>query len=159
MRTFVTAIMTASLVLPLTFEATAQQRDTQPPRDVQRNADRDRDQMRSAWTRPADVMESKKLIGARLKGADGKDLGEIDQLLVNQKDGQISHVVVGKGGIAGIGETKVVVPWSDLQVRWDRDTPVVSIDATALERAQRYEARGVDRDRAPSASPSTRPSR
>ncbi|MGH7389964.1 MAG: PRC-barrel domain-containing protein [Candidatus Rokuibacteriota bacterium] len=148
-----TAIVTGSLVLlPLAFEASAQMRDTQ--RDTQRSGS-DKDKMRTAWNKPADVMESKKLIGARIKGADGKDVGEIDQLMVNQKDGKISHVVIGKGGVAGIGETKVVVPWSDLQVRWDRDTPVVSVDAAALEQAPRYEARAADRDRAPSASPST----
>jgi len=143
-RTFVTAIMTASLVLPLAYGASAQPRDTQ-------------DKNRPAWTRPADVMESKTLIGARVKGVDGKDLGEIDQLLVNQGDGKISHVVIGTGGFAGIGESKLVMPWSDLQVRWDGDEPMVTVDTAALDRAQRYEAR--DRDRAPAASPSTTPRR
>jgi sporulation protein YlmC with PRC-barrel domain len=146
-RTFVTAIVTASLVLPLAFDASAQQRETT------READKDKN--RPAWSKPADVVEAKKLMGARVKGADGKDLGEIDQLLVNQSDGKVSHVVIGKGGFVGVGETKLVMPWSDLKVRMDGDKPMVSVDTAALDRAQRYEAR--DRDRAPAASPSTAP--
>lgn len=152
MRTFVTAIVTASLVLPLAFDVSAQQRDTQ---DRPREADKDKN--RPAWSKPADVVEAKKLMGARVKGADGKDVGEIDQLLVNQSDGKVSHVVIGKGGFAGLGETKVVMPWSDLHVRWDGDKPMVSVETAALDRAQRYEAR--DRERAPAASPSTTPRR
>jgi sporulation protein YlmC with PRC-barrel domain len=153
-RTFVTAILTASLVLPFAFDASAQQRDTQP-RDTQRDADRDKDKSRPAWTKPAGVVEAKKLVGARVKGADGKDIGEIDQLLVNESDGKISHVVIGKGGFAGIGENKLVVPWSDVKIRMDGDKPMVSMDTAALDRAQRYESRDRDRDRTPSASPGT----
>lgn len=150
MRTFVTAIATASLVLPLAFTVAAEQKS---------EMQRDSDKMRTAWTKPADVVESKKLIGARVKGADGKDVGEIDQLLVNQDDGKISHVVIGKGGFAGIGETKLVLPWSDMKVRWEDDKAVVSVDAAALDRAHRYEVRDRDRDRAPAASPTTTPRR
>lgn len=151
MRTFVTAIATASLVLPLALNASAEQKSEKS------EMHRDSDKMRTAWTKPADVVESKKLIGARVKGADGKDVGEIDQLLVNQDDGKISHVVIGKGGFAGIGETKLVLPWSDMKLRWEDNKAVVSVDTAALDRAQRYEARDRDRDRAPSASPTTMP--
>src|SRR5918994_978065 len=71
-------------------------------------------------TRPADkpardtAAETKDIIGTRIKSTDGKDLGEVDQLLID-RNGKVSHVVIGFGGVAGVGEKKVVVPWSDLK--------------------------------------------
>lgn len=161
MKTLITALVTASLVLPLALDAPAQPRDTQRERQTDMQRDTDRDKQRQAWTKPADVVESRRLIGAKVRGADGKDIGEIDQLLVKQDDGKISHVVIGMGGLAGIGETKVVVPWSDVQVRRDReggDRWIVSVDRAALDKAPRYEARdGRDRSTSPAASPGTSP--
>jgi sporulation protein YlmC with PRC-barrel domain len=140
------SVLSASLVLPLALDVSAQTRtDTAPKAE------------RQAWAKPDGVMETRKLIGARIKDTAGKDLGEIDQLLVNQNDGKVSHVVVGVGGLAGIGETHVVVPWSDVKVRWERDNAVVSMDRAALDKAPRYEVKGPTRDRAPAASPSTAP--
>jgi hypothetical protein len=67
-----------------------------------------------------------------------------------------SHVVIGLGGIAGVGEKKVVVPWSDLKL-----APVaagkknaVTMDAAKLESAPRYDrAAAAHLDAAPAASP------
>lgn len=153
MKNFTVAIVTASLMLPLALGASAQTRQAPPGQGAPAG--------REAWQQPQGVVESGKLIGARIKDAEGKDLGEIDALLVNGQDGKVTHAVVGKGGLAGIGETKVVVPWSELKVRWDADgsTLVVSMDQSALDRAPRYERRRATGDQTtPSASPSTRPS-
>jgi hypothetical protein len=57
--------------------------------------------------------------------------------------------------LAGIGETKVVVPWSEVKLRRDRNggTPVVSLDESVLERAPRYERRRATGEQPPAASP------
>jgi sporulation protein YlmC with PRC-barrel domain len=137
-------------VLPLALDASAQaKKDTYGVRDAEKRA----------WTMPADVMESKKLIGTHIVGADGKKLGEIDQVLVHPSDGKISHVVIGLGGVAGIGEKKVVVPWSDVKLTHDRAANkwVATVDRAALDQAPRFEARGAERSTAPAASPATSP--
>jgi hypothetical protein len=66
------------------------------------------------WKNETGLHETKDIIGTRIKNTAGKDLDEIDQLLID-RNGKISHVVIGLGGIAGVGEKKVVVPWSDLK--------------------------------------------
>jgi sporulation protein YlmC with PRC-barrel domain len=153
-KNFAMALLLTSLTVPLALDASAQQTPGE-----QRDRQMQRDTQRQAWQKPADAVESSKLIGAKVKGADGKDVGEIDALIVDT-DGKVSHVVVGRGGVVGIGETKVVVPWSDVKMSWDRDrdNPVITMDSTALERAPRYE-RGAIRDgeRTPAASPATAP--
>lgn len=105
-----------------------------------------------AWKNEAGLHETKDIIGTRIKNTAGKDLGEIDQLLID-RNGKVSHVVVGLGGVAGVGEKKVVVPWSELKF-----APVaagkknaITMDEARLESAPRYDRTDV----APAASPRT----
>ena len=100
-------------------------------------------------------VDSRNLIGMRVNTPDGKHVGEIDQLLVNLKDGKVSHVIVGFGGLAGIGERHVVVPWTQVKIQADaRKDRVATIDPAILDSAPRY-ARDASRDRTSAASPPT----
>ena len=110
---------------------------------------------------PSDVLLSSTVIGARVKNREGKDLGEVDQLLIEPKTGQVTHAVLGLGGLAGVGETKVVVDWTEIQFSADPSLPrrtIASVDQAAVERAPRW---NVDesgaRERTPAASPPTSP--
>ncbi|HEY7647511.1 MAG TPA: PRC-barrel domain-containing protein [Methylomirabilota bacterium] len=142
MKTFTVGVLVASLSL-LGMEAVAQQRPAP------------RESAAAASTMPASAIESSKLIGARIKNAAGKDMGEIDALIVNPMDGKISHVVIGKGGMAGVGETKVLMPWSDLKIRTEKDRVVVNVDQAALDSAPKYDKRHSATQSAPAASPRT----
>ena len=115
-----------------------------------------RDTKAPAWKQDAGVHDTKDIIGTRIKNAEGKDLGEIDQLLID-RNGKVTHVVVGIGGLAGIGEKKVVVPWSDLKFApvADGKKNAITMDGARLENAPRYERAARSSDVAPSASPRT----
>jgi sporulation protein YlmC with PRC-barrel domain len=115
---------------------------------------------RPAFTMDSAHMDSKHLIGMKVNAPDGKHVGEIDQLLFNMKDHKITHAIVGLGGLVGVGEKHVVVPWSQVKITHDgkdRKDMVAVIDRNALDAAPRWT--GVDRDRVPAASPSTTPGR
>ena len=114
---------------------------------------------RAAFTVDAGHMDSKHLIGMKVNTPDDKHVGEIDQLIVNMRDGKVSHAIVGLGGLVGVGEKHVVVPWSQVKIRESRDRKdaVAIIDRNALDAAPRFT--GVERDRIPAASPSTAPGR
>jgi sporulation protein YlmC with PRC-barrel domain len=107
-----------------------------------------------AW-KHAGLHETKDIIGTRIKNTEGKDLGEVDQLLID-RSGKVSHVVIGVGGVAGVGEKKVVVPWSDLKFApvTEGKKNAITMDGAKLERAPRYE-RSARSDAAPAASPRT----
>src|SRR5438552_14392490 len=62
------------------------------------------DAQRQAWSPDPNAVETSKLIGTKVKTVDGKSIGEIDQLIVSQTDGKVTHVVLGKGGVLGMGE-------------------------------------------------------
>jgi len=74
----------------------------------------------AAGTFPA-AKEVDKFIGKDVYGADGKKVGELNNLLINP-DGQVRAGIVEFGGFLGIGEHKVAVPWNQLNVQGDRLT-------------------------------------
>ena len=115
------------------------------------------DAQRQAWSPDPGHLETSKIIGTRIRTADGKDVGEIDQLVVNPSDGKITHVVLGKGGVLGIGEQKLVLAWPDVKLQHDPDKPgrwIAVVDSSKLDTAARYEARKEDTT-TPAASPRT----
>jgi PRC-barrel domain protein len=114
---------------------------------------------RETWKAPEGLHTSGELIGTRIKNAEGKDIGEIDQLLIDPKTGTVTHVVVGLGGLLGVGETKVVVPFSDIQLsaQHQGSRAVVTMDQAKLEKAPKYERRQAARDLSPAASPRATP--
>jgi sporulation protein YlmC with PRC-barrel domain len=133
-------------------------RDKAPTYDKAPAADKAKADTRAAFRNDQNLAESKNFIGMRIKNDQGKDIGEVDNLLIDPQSGKVSHVVVGYGGLAGVGEKKVVVPWSDLKLTRDGNKPVATMDQAKLDSAPRWErTASADRDRTttPSASPTT----
>jgi sporulation protein YlmC with PRC-barrel domain len=112
---------------------------------------------RPIW-RELRLSEARNVLGMRIKNEQGRDVGEIDNLLIDTQNGRISHVVVAVGGFMGVGEKKVVVPWSDLRIASDGKTSVATLDQAKLESAPRWDriVRGDHEPAAPSASPTAR---
>lgn len=57
---------------------------------------------------------SSKLIGLNIYNANNENLGEINELLVDQS-GKIQAAVIGVGGFLGMGERNVAIPFDRLQ--------------------------------------------
>src|SRR5579872_412124 len=64
-------------------------------------------QEKTQWRAP-------KLIGVGVYGSDGKEIGKIDDLLMDH-DGATQTAVIGVGGFLGIGKKDVGVPFSAIQ--------------------------------------------
>jgi sporulation protein YlmC with PRC-barrel domain len=159
-RTVIAIAMAALLGLPLA--ALAQQpppakRPGQPPAATPPPKERQAEPERQVWTKEPKLLASKTLIGAKVRGAEGKDIGEITQILVDPSDGKVSHVVVGMGGVLGVGQTEIVVPWGDVQIRQDeRQATVAMVNQATLDQAPRYQA-AAPAPREPAASPGGAP--
>lgn len=59
------------------------------------------------------------LIGADVIGQEGDDVGDLENVLVDDQ-GNATHVVIGHGGWMGLGEKEVAVPLSQIQVSGGR---------------------------------------
>lgn len=148
-KTLVAVAIVALLGLSVTLTAVAQQRPPGQPPGAPPPAAQPAQPERPAWTPDMGMIESKNLIGAKVRDAQGQALGSVNQLIFDT-DGKLSYVVVGIGGVLGIGQTEVAIPWTDVQVSGDDRAVAVTLDRTTLDQAPRYEPRP-----APAASPRT----
>ena len=83
------------------------------------------------------------LIGRTVQNAQGDKLGDINNVIINEK-GDVVAVVIGVGGFLGIGEKNVGVPFDALDFRTvdPADTPVVKTkDQKAEEKKDAMAAR------------------
>lgn len=70
-----------------------------------------------------------RLIGADVVNATNDKLGDVDEVLVTT-DGRVNAVVVAMGGVLGLGERKVVVPWERLRFSSQGSDLVVKTDVS-----------------------------
>jgi len=107
-----------------------------------------------AW-RELGLSEVRHVLGMRIQNEQGREVGEIDNLLIDTRDGRIGHVVIAVGGFMGVGEKKVVVPWAELKVTTDGKGYVATLEQGKLESAPRWDRTvSGDRERSgPAASP------
>lgn len=74
-------------------------------------------------------------------GADGKEIGEIEDVLLNM-DGTVAAVALEVGGFLGIGEKDVLVDWTALE--FTRDGDDIRVTAPTLTREVLEGAQAVD---------------
>ena len=74
----------------------------------------------AAGTYPV-AKDVEKLIGKDVYGANGKKVGELNNVLIDP-DGKVRAGIIEFGGFLGIGEHRVAVPWNQLNTQGDRVT-------------------------------------
>ncbi len=79
---------------------------------------------------------SSKLLGIAVRNDSDKNLGEIGDLLVDPRSGEIRYAVLEVGGFLGVGEDRRVVPWSFIHVAADEKDAEKCHARTNLTEAQ-----------------------
>lgn len=104
-------------------------------------------QMAGNFHRASDLMDKK------IKNQQGEDLGEVDDLIIT-RNGQVAYLIVARGGVLGVGDKYVPIPFRNAQFSPEQDALVLpNIDKQALENAptiskndwQRLEDPGFER--------------
>jgi len=73
------------------------------------------------------VLKASELIGMKVQGSDGKNLGKIRDLMI-APDGAVRYAVLDFGGFLGIGDKYFAVPWDALQRTQNGKT--IALDTT-----------------------------
>lgn len=63
-------------------------------------------------------------------GSDRKEVGHLDAVIVEAPSGKARFGVIGRGGLVGVGETYVAVPFTKLNFKKQDGECVIHIDAT-----------------------------
>ena len=87
------------------------------------------------------VLSASTMIGDDVVNAEGQNLGEIKELMVDLEVGQIAYAVLSFGGFLGLGEKLFAIPWAALWLDPEREVFVLDVDREVLE-----EAPGFDKD-------------
>jgi sporulation protein YlmC with PRC-barrel domain len=111
-------------------------------------------------------LRASKLVGARVRNAEGDNLGEIEEIVIPSGDQDDMLVIVSVGGLLDVGDKLVALPYDDLRVSPDGDTfyfdrteaqlkaaPEFTYEAQA--EAQARSQRQVERAREPAATART----
>lgn len=81
------------------------------------------------------VFRSVQLIDADVRTPQDVALGSIHDLVMSPKTGKLAYVVIGRGGIFGIDETYIPVPWDDFKTTPNATLLVLDTTKAILEAA------------------------
>src|SRR5665811_1153407 len=64
--------------------------------------------MRGEWT---GVMGANSLISSKVVDSAFEDIGKIEEVMIDLSNGGISYAVLAHGGVIGIGDKLLAIPW------------------------------------------------
>ena len=79
------------------------------------------------------------ITGTDVRSPSDEYLGSAEDVIVDPNTGQVSYVILARGGFLGIGEHYVAVPWRRLQATPNMDMLVLNTTDAALEKAPRVD--------------------
>jgi sporulation protein YlmC with PRC-barrel domain len=82
-------------------------------------------------------MGTSQLIGKKVVDKQGKDLGKIEDVVINLESGKVHAAVLSFGGILGMGGKNFAFPMSELK-QGKNNTLTVSVDKQKLENAEGF---------------------
>ena len=92
----------------------------------------------SAGPGPA-LMGADTLIGDSVVNSQEDDLGEIKEIMLDMRSGQVAYAVLAFGGMLGLGEKLFAVPWQALQLDTVNKRFVLNVEKERLKNAPGFD--------------------
>lgn len=90
------------------------------------------------------VLSSSSIESTSVTNAQGQDLGNIKDLMINVNNGQIAYAVLSFGGFLGLGDKYFAIPFEAFSVNTDNEKFILNVDKEKLKKAP-----GFDKDNWP----------
>jgi sporulation protein YlmC with PRC-barrel domain len=90
-------------------------------------------------TQEQTLVSSSAFIGTAVKNLQGEKLGNLQELMIDPQSGRVVYAVLASGGVLGMGEKSVAIPWETLKVGLEKDELIVEMDKDKLQSAPAYE--------------------
>ena len=101
----------------------------------------------SSQAKKASAVSAQKLIGTDIVDAQGKDMGEIKDVVLNLDTSRVHAAVLEFGGFLGVGEKQYAFPIGELRSAREGDKLMLNINKERLEKDK-----GFDKDKWPEMS-------
>lgn len=113
--------------------------DQSPPRqDAGQQQQAEGPRVRGAEETPMDQLalaQADTIKGATVLSGSGERIGDIQDIVLDVKQGSAEFAVVGVGGFLGVGEKNVAVPWDRLRAADKPQSFVLDVNRQTLEQA------------------------
>ena len=135
-KNLIAMALTSALAVPFASTAIAQNADSSgastPSSQTAKSQERRND------------MRASELIGKNVRNQEGKDIGEVEDVLVNMKSGRVQYTVLSFGGFLGMGDKLFAIPMDSFDRSQQRDHLVLNVSEERLKKAE-----GFDKDKWP----------
>jgi sporulation protein YlmC with PRC-barrel domain len=93
----------------------------------------------SGAPRTLQTYRATKIIGSTLRDASGRRIGQIKELVLDSRRGDIAYAVVSFGGVLGVGKKLHAIPWQALQTANDGSYYVLHADRETINLAPGFD--------------------
>lgn len=94
-----------------------------------------------------DLMGAGTLVGDDVYNLQDEDLGDIKEIMLDVRSGEVAYAVLSFGGVLGLGEKLFAVPWQRLTLDTVNKRFILDVDKQTLKNAP-----GFDKDHWPDMS-------
>lgn len=81
------------------------------------------------------LMGATTLVGDDVCNPHGEDVGEIKEIMLDMRNGEVAYAVLSFGGFLGMGEKLFAVPWRALKLDTENKRFVLNVDQDRLKNA------------------------
>ncbi|MGE0645997.1 MAG: PRC-barrel domain-containing protein [Nitrospira sp.] len=89
-------------------------------------------------TKP-DIVKGSKMIGKSVQTMAGKEIGEIEDLAIDELDGRVRYAVLSFGGLLGVGGKYFAIPWEALHLSDNKEHFALAVTEKELEKAPGFD--------------------
>jgi len=86
-----------------------------------------------------DFLSANTLKGDKVVNKDGKDIGKIEEFMIDLTDGRIAYVVLSFGGFLGIGDKLFGIPWQAFTLMPHEHAFLLDVPKDVLEKAEGFD--------------------
>jgi sporulation protein YlmC with PRC-barrel domain len=86
----------------------------------------------------SNLIGSDKVEGTTVYGADRKEIGSVERVMIDKRSGQVKYAVLSFGGFLGIGDDYYPLPWQSLTYDESLGGYVTNITEERLKTAPKY---------------------
>jgi sporulation protein YlmC with PRC-barrel domain len=122
------ALVSLSVALPATAQTSTKERTGSPTPSA-----------RQAARQQQDMYRGSKIIGASVRDQKDKKIGEIKDLVLDSRRGEVAYAVVSFGGVMGVGRKYHAIPWQALQPSDDGKYYVLNADKETITQAPGFD--------------------